>query len=147
MGPRPLERSRPQSRHWHVGPAVRPWPASPSVSECPSSVRVDWTALKGSAVGGPSREALGGLWVCQAAQEGGNYRDTWFICVGPQFPQPRTDEYSAVSNDFLIFSPHYPPGGRCCHHHLTPVEWVPWFSNWVPRNLSGGWGWRRARRR
>lgn len=63
--------------------------ASPTLcAGVPSSAEADGTGLKGSAVGGPSREALGGLWMCQAAQEGGNYGDMWFICVGPQFHQP-----------------------------------------------------------
>lgn len=55
-----------------------------------------------------------------------------------------TVKYSAASNDFVIFRPRYPLDGSCCHHHPTPVEWVPWFSNWVPRNFPGAWeetGW------
>lgn len=31
-------------------------------------------------------------------------------------------------------------GARCCHHQ----EQVLWFSNWDPRNLPGGCGWKRG---
>lgn len=32
--------------------------------------------------------ALRGLQTCQVAQQSGTHRDKWFICVGPQLPQP-----------------------------------------------------------
>lgn len=39
--------------------------------------------------------------MCQTAQEGGNYGDMWFICVGPQFPQRMSIQQSAM---ILLFS-------------------------------------------